>query len=147
MGNKTLFVIWGGLFILCAILGFIPPVSGFGSFLLILAAVVFFVPPWILFYRGSKEKDLSLLAVLRGISITSLVTTLILLVLTILVTGAVETVGISEAASVFMYGVLAVLSTPMFCSQFWVGSLFVWACLFFASISAIQKLKKQLSCQ
>ncbi len=136
MSNKTLFLIWGGLFILCAILGFIPPVYGLVSILLFLAAVAFFIPPWILFYRGKQKKDLSLLAVLRGISIASLVATLILLVLFFM------TAGTNEAAGVFLYRILAVISAPMLCSQIWVGSLFVWACLFIASFSAIRKAKK-----
>lgn len=136
MSNKGLFLIWGGLFILCAPLGFIPPVYGLVRVLLLLAAAAFFVPPWILFYRGKQQKDLELLAVLRGISMASLVTTLILFVLMLM------TIGTNKAASEFLYGILVVLSAPMFCSQVWAGSLFVWACLFIASFSAIRKAKK-----
>ena len=139
MNNKTLFLIWGGLFILCALLGFIPPVSGFASVLLTLVSAAFFVPLWILFYRGKQQKDLGLLAALRGISIASLAATLIFLILFFM------TAGTNEAGGIFLYGLLVVFSSPMVCSQFWIGSLFVWACLFFASFSAIRKAKKQLS--
>ena len=136
MKNKTLFLIWGGLFILCAGLGFIPAVYGFARVLLVLAAIVFFIPPWILFYRGQQKKDPGLLALLRGISISSLVATLTLLILTII------TAGTNATASDFFYVLLGVFSAPMFCSQGWVISLFLWACLFIASASALRKAKK-----
>lgn len=136
MNNKVVFLIWCGLFILCALLGFIPPVHGLVSVLLTLAAAAFFVPPWILFFRGMQRKDLSVLAVLRGISIASLVATLLFLVLFFM------TAGTNETAGAYFYGLLAVFSAPMFCSQYWIFSLFLWACLFIASFSAIRKAKK-----
>ena len=139
MNNKTLFLIWGGLFILCAFLGFIPTVSGFARVLLILASVVFFVPSWILFFRGKQKKDCDLLALLLGISIASLVMTLVLLVLVII------TAGSNPAASDFLYRILSIFSVPMFSSQIWFISLFLWACLLVASLSAIRQIKKQLS--
>ena len=42
MKNKHLFWIWGGLFILCALLGFIPQPEGFLKGLLILVSIAFF---------------------------------------------------------------------------------------------------------
>ena len=61
MKNKHLFWIWGGLFILCALLGFIPQPEGFLKALLILFSVAFFIPGFVLLFRAAKEKDLSLL--------------------------------------------------------------------------------------
>lgn len=141
MKNKTLFLIWGGLFILCALLGFIPTPEGLLKGLLIFAATVFFFPGWILYYRGQQKQDLSLLGLLRGISLVSLATTFLFLVLFFLSAGK------ETAASSLLYGFLVIFSAPMICSQYWIASLFLWACLLIASFSAIRKAKKQLSQQ
>ena len=55
MNSKTLFTLWGGLFALCAGLGFIPNPTGALKILLILAAIAFFVPPLILIRKGGKK--------------------------------------------------------------------------------------------
>lgn len=141
MKNKTIFMIWGGLFILCALLGFIPTPEGFVKGLLILAAAVFFVPGWILYYRGQQKQDLPLLGLLRGISLVSLGTTFLFLVLFFLSAGK------EAATSSLLYGFLVIFSAPMVCSQYWIASLFLWACLLMSSFSAIRKAKKQLSQQ
>lgn len=141
MKNKTIFMIWGGLFILCALLGFIPTPEGFVKGLLIFAAAVFFVPGWILYYRGQQKQDLSLLCLLRGISLVSLGTTFLFLVLFFLSAGK------KAAASSLLYGFLVIFSAPMVCSQYWIASLFLWACLLMACLSSIRKAKKQLSQQ
>ena len=39
----------------------------------------------------------------------------------------------NEAAVNVTYEVLAIVSAPMLCSQYWVVSLFLWACLLFST--------------
>lgn len=141
MKNKSLFLIWGGFYILCALLGFIPAAAGFLKVMLIAASLLFFVPAWILFYRGKQTQNLALLRVLRTLSLVSLGATLVFLVLFFM------TAGKGTAASDLLYGFLILFSAPMVCSQYWITSLFLWACLLMASISAIMKIKKQLSLQ
>ena len=133
MKNKTIFMIWGGLFILCALLGFIPTPEGFVKGLLIFAAAVFFVPGWILYYRGQQKQDLSLLCLLRGISLVSLGTTFLFLVLFFLSAGK------KAAASSLLYGFLVIFSAPMVCSQYWIASLFLWACLLMDSLKQLRR--------
>ena len=132
MKNKVLFLIWGGLYILCALLGFIPAAEGLGKVLLILAAAAFFVPGWILFYRAKKNQDLSLLGALRWISLASLSATFLFLVLFFMCAGR------ETAAADVLYGFLILFSAPMMCAQYWIASLFLWACLLSASFSAIR---------
>ncbi len=136
MKNKTLYLIWAGLFILCGLLGFIPQSAPAVGWLLIVLAVLFFVPGWILLYRGTRDRAAGTLRIIRNLSLISLGTTLLLLVLNFLSGNA------PEAAGLFLYGLLVMLSAPMLCAQYWVMSLFLWACLLFASISALRKLKK-----
>lgn len=136
MKKKTLFLLWGGLYILCALLGFIPEPQGIIKALLILAAAAFFVPGWILYCRAFKSDDLPTLGLIRTLSLVSLCATLIFLVLNFL------SAGNPNISGDLLYGFLIIFSAPMVCSQFWAISLFLWACLLMASLSAIKKAKK-----
>ncbi len=139
MKNKYLYGIWCCLFIICALLGFIPEPEGFVRTLLILVAAAFFVPGWILYYRAVKNTDLISLRTIRTICFISLSTTLLFLVLNFL------SAGNPNISGDFLYGLLIIFSSPMVCAQYWVASLFLWACLLIASFSAIGKIRKQLS--
>lgn len=136
MRKKTLFLIWVGLYILCALLGFIPEPKGIIKALLVLAAAVFFVPGWMLFYRALKGNDLPTLGIIRTLGLVSLCATLIFLVLNFL------SAGNPNISGDLLYGFLIIFSVPMVCSQFWAISLFLWACLLMASLSALRKAKK-----
>lgn len=129
MKNKTLYLIWGGLFILCGLLGFIPEPNGFLKAVLVVFSVIFFAPAWILVYRGQAKT----VGILSAVSLGS---TLLLLVMNFL-SGRAE-----QAAGEFLYGLLVFFSSPMICSQYWVLSLFLWACLLMTGLSAFKKEKK-----
>lgn len=133
MSNKTLYYIWGGLFILCALLGFIPEPTGLVKVLMVLCSLVFFVPGSMLLYLSKQEGDLRTIRVVRNLSLISLIVTLVLLVLNFLSGKA------SDAVGDFLYGLLVMLSAPMICSQYWFLSLFLWACLLMASLSLGKK--------
>ncbi len=141
MNNKHLYGIWGFLFIICALLGFIPEPEGIVKILLMLTAAFFFIPGWFLYFRAVKNANLPVLESLRAISLASLCATLIFLVLNFL------SAGNPNISGDFLYGLLIIFSSPMVCSQYWIVSLFLWACLLTASFSAIRKVKKQLSQQ
>lgn len=133
MSNKTLYYIWGGLFILCALLGFIPEPTGLVKVLMVLCSLVFFVPGSMLLYLSKQEGDLRTIRVVRNLSLISLIVTLVLLVLNFLSGKATDAVGD------FLYGLLVMLSAPMVCSQYWFLSLFLWACLLMTSLSLGKK--------
>ena len=136
MKNKILYLVWGGLFILCALLGFIPEPKGFLYVVLLITALLFFVPGGLLLYNAYRSKDLSTMAVIRTLSLISLIITLIFLVLNFL------SVEAGKAAGDLLYGFLIIFSTPMVCSQNWLISLFLWACLLMTSISLGKQSKK-----
>lgn len=133
MSNKTLYLIWGGLFIFCGLLGFIPEPAGLVKALMVLSSVVFFVPGGLLLYSGKKEGDFRTIGIVRNLSLISLGVTLLLLVLNFLSGHA------SNAVGDFLYGLLVFLSSPMICSQYWFLSLFLWACLLMTSLSIGKK--------
>ena len=127
MKTKHLYFIWLGLYVLCALLGFIPERNLFVHILFSLAALAFYIPGIILLYRGILSNQKKLLLQVRIISLCSLLLTLLVIVLTILTVHASE--GIGQLLNVL----LNLVSVPMFCS-YWRGvALFLWACLFISS--------------
>lgn len=127
MKNKSLLILWSILYVLCALLGFIPSPTGFLRFLLALFAVAFFVPAFALLYKALTRSNRKLLGFLRLVSALSLGLTLLTLV------GNFLGVLASEAVGNLLYVLLVLVSAPMVCSGYWVASLFVWACLLFAT--------------
>ena len=133
MKKNTLFALWGGLFILCAGLGFIPAPTALQQNLMTLVSVCFFVPPAILLWLGRKDRKL--LHLIRNLSLLSLGLTLGLIILNI-----VCAMG-SEALGGILNSILIVVSSPMICAGSWALSLFLWACLMVVSLSLLRKAK------
>ncbi len=129
MKEKILYTAWSILFILCTILGFIPAPAGFGKVLLVVLSVAFFIPGFWVLCDGIRTKNRTAILRIRVISGLSLLLTLLFLVVVLLsVTG-------SEAIGNYLHVLLGIFSVPMFCSQHWVLSLFLWACLLVGSFT------------
>ena len=135
MKKRTLYSIWGALFILCALLGFIQEPQGMVKALLVMLAVGFFVPGGFLLWQGLREKELFHLRLIRNLSAASLAVTLVLLILNFVSIGAEELTGN------FLYGLLVIFSAPMYCGQYWIMSLFLWACMLMTSMSFLKKCR------
>ena len=84
MKNKHWYLLWGALYIICVGLGFIPEPQGFLKWVLVLAALLFFVPGWVLLYSAHSRRNPGPARTIRTLSILSLVVTLIFLVLNLL---------------------------------------------------------------
>lgn len=135
MNQKFLFTLWGGLFIVCAAMGFIPDPAGVGRILLTLLSIAFFVPPALALYQAIQAGDQPVLRLIRNLSALSLCLTLVLLVLNFLSALRSETLGD------ILYNILTIVSSPMVCSGCWVLSLFLWACLLMVSLKGLRKKK------
>ena len=135
MNKFHLFTLWGGLFILCACLGFIPEPQGVLSVVMTALGILFFAPPGLLVYRSVREKDTPTLQLIRNLSALSLGLTLLLLL------GNFLSVLGSEALGNVLYALLVVVSCPMVCTRYWVVSLFGWACLLMVCLTALKKKK------
>ena len=133
MKEKGLYGIWAFLYSLCAILGFIPNPAGFGKFMLVLLAVLFFIPGGLILRLGIQTEEKAILRRLRMVCICSLAVTAVLLVANIWCVLAPQIVG------KILYALLVVLTSPMICAQYWVLSMFLWACLL---IGTFRKNKK-----
>ena len=133
MKKSTLFALWGGLFAVCAGLGFIPEPEGALRILLVISALAFFAPPMILMHRAKAEHDRQTLLLIRNLAFLSLTLTLALIIVNFLSFAASEVVGN------ILYALLIVITTPMVCSQYWVLSMFLWAYLMIACAAALKK--------
>lgn len=127
MKEKVLSFIWLGIFILCAGLGTITQRSVFGSVVLTILSLIFFIPPAMLLYQGLATENKKILLRIRIICLVSLSLTLCLIVLHIFTVFAGETIG------KLLNDLLIVISAPMFCCAWQWVSLFLWACLFVSS--------------
>lgn len=134
--NGFLKAFWVGMFLVCAILGFVPNPQGGNKWLLIFFAAVFFLPPALLVWQGIRHQDKKLLRLIRNLSAISLAVTLVTLVANMFsVLGSVTLGNI-------LYYILVVVSTPMICMQYWVWSLLAWAILLWVCIFSLGKLRK-----
>ena len=137
MKKHTLFALWGGLFSLCAGLGFIPEPEGALRTAMTVLAVVSFLPPAVLLYRAGKRQESATLRLIRNFSALSLILTAVLLILNFL------TVLQSETLGTVLYYVLVIVSSPMVCSGQWALSLFLWACLLMVSLRQLRSLRRR----
>lgn len=137
MKEKILYGIWACMYIICVGLGFIPEPAGFGKAVLIMIAVLFFAPGAMLLYRGIQRADRKAVIRIRVICVVSLLLTVIFILVNFLAIGA------SESTAHTLFELLALVSAPMICCQYWGMSLFLWACLLSASVLYCPKKHKK----
>ena len=126
--------VWGIFYIICAGLGFIPEPEGAVRIFLTVISVLFFVPPAILLYDAFSGRDRKTVLRIRRLSALSLGVTLALLIANFLAALTSEWLG------TVLHVLLAICSAPMFCSNYWILSLFLWAVLL---VSSMQKWKEK----
>ena len=135
MNQKVLLSLWGGLFIICAGLGFVPEPSGVLRVLLTLLALGFFLPPALLLRNAAKTGNRAMALLIRNLSLIWLSTTVFLLVSNVL-----SLLG-NQFTGDFLYALLVIVSSPMICGGIWILTLFAWACLLFAAIHILKTMK------
>lgn len=127
MTEKRLYWFWAGIYVLCSALGFMIEPTGVIKGLLVFFSLLFFVPGAILLYRGIRDRNRKTILRIRWIAALSLGLTALLLLLNVL------SVLFPEWLGNILYIVLGLVSAPMFCGQYWVLSLFLWASLMMAT--------------
>ena len=135
MKKQHLFALWGGLFILCAALGFIPVPSTAAQILMTILSIAFFIPAGLLLHLSYTSGDREISLLIRNLSAASLVLTVILIISNFLSVLAPVMLGN------ILHSILIVVSTPMICSGYWALSLFLWACLMIASLNILKEKK------
>lgn len=133
MKDKQLFIIWGGVYLVCAALGFLPEPQGLVKAMMVLVSALFFVPGGILLARAVKQDNTRMLKCFRNLSLIWLGVTLALLVGNLLSARAPQWLGN------VLYGLLVILSSPMICSRYWAAVMFGWACLLMVSLRHLRR--------
>ena len=99
-------------------------------------SLLFFVPGFWLLYLAHKKGNKKCLKGIRLVSLCSLVLTTVLLAAN-LVSILSDSVVLGDS----LYILLLLFSAPLLCCSHWIMSLFLWACLLFASIPGIWRKK------
>ena len=133
MKEKILYCVWAAMYIVCVGLGTAEERGPFFVVLLGVLALLFFVPGFMLIYRGVSTDNKKILRRVRVISILSLLLTLVIMIVHILCFQANEETGKT------LNDLLNLVSAPMYCC-FWRGtSLFLWCCLLVSSFPRLWK--------
>ena len=128
MKKSYIYTAWAVLYGLCVGLGFVTPASTLAKALLIGLGFVFFLPPYYLAWQATKEKNRKTMLVLRLVSGSVLMLSLLFLILNFMA------VNFSAHTGLVLHVLLVMFSAPMVCGQIWVVSLFLWACLLMVSL-------------
>ena len=133
MNKKLSFTLWGVLFAICAGLGFVPQPEGALKVLMVILSLGFFgLGGWILWQAG-QGKDAAAVALIRNLSLASLLLTFVMLIANFLSVFASQWLGN------LLHYMLIVVSSPMLCAPNWAVSLFLWACLMVVSHRMLKK--------
>lgn len=132
MKKQHLFALWGGLFLLCAALGFIPRPGTALQVLMTLFSIVFFLPGALLLRLSHTSGDRTIAVLVRNFSAASLILTAVLLILNFLSALAPALLGN------ILYAILVVVSAPMVCCGNWALSMFLWACLMICAMKLLR---------
>ena len=133
MSNTVLYALWGGVYALCAGLGFVAEPGPTLRLLMIALSVCLFLPPLILNRRAARTEDRRTLLLVQKLALAWLIATGILL------PGNFLSALASEAVGDFLHGLLTVISSPLVCSDSWALTIFLWACVFFDARSKLKK--------
>ena len=123
------YCVWLCLYVLCVGLGTVEEVAGIGKVLFILTGLIFFLPGAYLLHLGKREKNKKITLRVRIVAICSLSLTAIVFCANVIAVSADASVGR------ILYDMLNLVSAPMFCVRYWIISIFLWACLFSASLT------------
>ena len=129
----VLYAAWLCLYILCVGLGTVEQVEGIGKVLFVLTSLIFFLPGVVLLITGFREQNKKRILRVRIVAICSLALTMIVFCIN------VAAVAASSGMGSFLNDLLNLVSAPMFCSQYWILSLFCWACLLSGSFLKSKK--------
>jgi hypothetical protein len=128
MKKRILWGAWILLYGICAGLAHIPQREGNQLWAIPALAALFFVPGALLLFDALRRNDGQLLRALRWISGLSVGLTVVTLIANVLSALGGETLGW------VLHEILIFVSVPMLCLGKWYLSMFLWCCIFFATL-------------
>ena len=131
MKKVILYSLWGFFYILCMVLGYTVPAetAGLQHAALTFLSLIFFIPPVILLVDAYLKQERKTFLILRIVSAVSLALTCLMMILNVM------SAAWSESAGAILYDLLLLVSVPMATIGNWLMSLFLWACLLFATFT------------
>lgn len=135
MKKKILYIAWAMLYCACFALSFVTPKPGEKAFLTGLS-VVFFIPPFWLYFIAKKENHRKTIKILQWMSIGSLSLTLVFFV------GALLTLFSPRWLQILVSVLLRLVSVPLDTSHTWGLSLYFWAILMVLTLRALRRGRK-----
>lgn len=129
-------ILWGSwilMYGICVGLSHIPAPTGNQLWVLPLLSVLFFVPGGVLLFDSLRSRDGKTLRLLRWISGLSVGLTVVTLIANVLSALGGDLLG------VVLYEVLIFVSAPMITLGWWYVSIFLWCCIFFATLKKADK--------
>ncbi|MBR2048902.1 MAG: hypothetical protein IJ960_09945 [Oscillospiraceae bacterium] len=125
---RQLYTLWGGLFGLTALLGLLfPGAKGIGQALLIVLAVGFFLPPWLILIKARAAGVKKHIILIRCLAAASLAATLALLC------AGIRSLALGEGVGQLIHVLTSILCAPLTCGNFYALPIFLWATLLFGS--------------
>jgi hypothetical protein len=129
MSNTVLYALWGGLYALCAGLGFVAAPGPTLRLLMIALSLLHFVPPLLLNRKGDRRT----LTLVRNLSGIWLVLCCVLLVGNFLSALASQWVGN------LLHSLLTIVVSPLVAGDRWALVIFLWAYVFFDAVTKGKK--------
>ena len=127
-GYRQLYTLWVGLFGITALLGLLfPGPKGLGQALLILLAVGFFLPPWLILAKAKAAGERRHLVIVRCLAAASLAATVVLLC------AGIRSLALGEGVGQLIHVLMSILCAPLTCGNYYVIPIFCWATLLFGS--------------
>ena len=126
---RVLFLLWGVLFAVTAVLGlFFPGVANpWGLAGLRCVSILFFLPLWLILLKAQQEHNRRHVLLIRYLALAWLVLALAL------VCASIMSVNYFPAMGNLLHILLTVICTPMVCSNFYALPMFLWATLLIGS--------------
>ena len=121
MKTKRYWLCWLYLYVLCAVLSFLPEPEGFLWWLMLVIGLVFFVPGVVLVYQADVRDRLNVVKQVKKVSIIALVVDVFLICINIASSLLPAAWGL-----VFQW-ILNIFASPMGCGQNPALTMFGWA--------------------
>ena len=137
MKKRSLWLSWYSLYIVCALLGFIPNPSGLWKIICVGMSIAFFIPGGMLIKWANDRDKVQTLRQIRNISLILLGSTIVMIWLNM------ASALVDKIWGDIFYALLVLVSSPMVCGQYWVLSLFGWSCILMTTLYILKERSKK----
>ena len=121
MKTKQYWIAWAYLFVLCAVLGFLPEPTGGLRWIFMAIGLAFFVPGIVLAYQADVRDRVEVIRQVKWVSIIALI------VAVVMILANIASTLLPDAWGIVLQWMLNIFASPMGCGQSPALTLFGWA--------------------